>query len=470
MSVELKKGQKFDLTKTNPNLKRLLIGLGWSSGQGVDLDTAAFLLGSDGKAASDDDFIFYGNLTHKSGSVQHSGDNVTGGTGDVEQIHADLTKIPQSINKIAFTVTIYDADARRQNFSNVHGAYIRIIDEDNGTELAHFNLGDSFSVETAVVAAEIYRHKGNWKFNAIGAGFSGGLAALCKNFGIDVTDDTNTSSPTPNISSTQQPTPTPPQPTSNAPTSSSIQSRRGPTRLDPPGSSRKPTRLDPPNANQAAHSVSSSIPPTPPKKVELRKGQKISLVKTGNTLGEIVINLNWSQPVRSSRQSTGLLSRIFGSKQSNSIDLDLACLYELKNGDKGVVQALGNCFGSLNNAPYIALDGDDRSGSNAAGETIRVNGKHVDKIKRILVFTFIYEGVANWREADGVVTVKCPGSPDIIVRMDEYNSDLPNCGIALLENQGGTFSVEKIVKFYPSTRYLDQDFGWGLRWTTGRKD
>ena len=123
----------------------------------------------------------------------------------------------------------------------------------------------------------------------------------------------------------------------------------------------------------------------------------------------------------------------------------------------------------MNNPPYIALDGDDRTGSNASGETIRVNGKFVDQIKRILVFTFIYDGVANWREVDGVVTVKCSGSPDIEVRMDEYGSDLPNCGIALLENQGGTFSVEKIVKFYESTRYLDKDFNWGLRWVSGSK-
>ena len=134
------------------------------------------------------------------------------------------------------------------------------------------------------------------------------------------------------------------------------------------------------------------------------------------------------------------------------------------------MQALGNCFGAFNSEPYIILDGDDRTGSIATGETIRVNGKYTNEIKRILIFTFIYDGVANWQEVDGVVTVKCPGSPNIIVKMDEYGSKLPNCGIALLENQGGTFSVEKIVKFYQSTRYLDQDFNWGMRWTSGRKD
>ena len=293
----------------------------------------------------------------------------------------------------------------------------------------------------------VYRYKGEWKFNAIGAGFKGGLEALCNNFGVDVSDSESESPKS-------QPPPPPPTPT------------------PPTENKRKPLILDPPSNTSTSQrrSISSSQSPTssqPPKKVELKKGQKISLVKKGDTLGEIVINLNWSQPQKP-QSSGGFFSRIFGSSK-NGIDLDLACLYELKDGSKGVVQALGNCFGTLNNPPYIALDGDDRTGSNTAGETIRVNGKYVDRIKRILVFTFIYEGIANWQEADGVVTLKCPGSPDIIVRMDEYGSKLPNCGIALLENQGGTFSVEKIVKFYESTRYLDEDFGWGLRWVAGRK-
>ena len=445
MAIELKKGQKIDLTKSNPRLNKLLIGLGWHAGQGVDLDTAAFLLNANGKASSDEDFIFYGNLRHKSGSVEHSGDNTTGGSGDNEQIHVNLNKVPNAIEKIAFTVTIYEAEERRQNFGNVKGAYIRVVDEDNGNELLHFDLGN-FSVETAIVAAEIYRHKGEWKFNAVGAGFSGGLAALCGNFGIEVNDN----------ESTPNPPPTPPK-------SESTSQRRGAIRLDPPSS----VKSDKPNSNDTHKSVSSSRPPEQPKKVELKKGQKVSLIKTGKTLGEVVINLNWSQP--QPKKSTGFLSSIFGSSK-NGIDLDLACLYELKNGAKGVVQALGNSFGSLNHEPYIALDGDDRTGSISAGETIRVNGEYVDKIKRILIFTFIYEGAANWREADGIVTVKCPGSPEIIVRMDEYGSNKPLCGIALIENVGGTFSLEKVVKFYNSHKDIDKDFGWGLRWVAGRKD
>ena len=133
-------------------------------------------------------------------------------------------------------------------------------------------------------------------------------------------------------------------------------------------------------------------------------------------------------------------------------------------------QALGNLFGTLTAPPYISLDGDDRTGSVAEGETLRVNGKFLNKIRRILVFTFIYEGAANWEEAKGVVTVKCPGSPELIVRMDEYGSNKGTCAIALLENVGDTFSVEKIVRFYRDSQEMDEDFDWGLRWTVGRKD
>ena len=148
----------------------------------------------------------------------------------------------------------------------------------------------------------------------------------------------------------------------------------------------------------------------------------------------------------------------------------MGCLYELKNGRKGAVQALGNAFGSLNSAPYIALDGDDRTGACATGENLRINGNKISEIKRILVYTFIYEGVANWRQADGIVTIKYPGSEDLIVKMDEYNSSNGMCGLALLENVNDeTFSVEKIVQFYPGHQALDKAFHWGLRWQAGRK-
>ena len=192
MPISLQKGQKVDLTKTNPGLTKICIGLGWDvnkydGGRAFDLDTAAFLLGENGKVREQGDFVFYGNLNHSSGAVTHLGDNLTGeGEGDDEQIMIDLSKVPADVQRIAFTATIYDPEVRKQNFGQVSNAYIRVVDSANNTELIRYDLGEDFSIETAVVVGELYRNGSEWKFNAIGSGFQGGLAALCGNYGIDV--------------------------------------------------------------------------------------------------------------------------------------------------------------------------------------------------------------------------------------------------------------------------------------------
>lgn len=192
MAVNLVKGQKIDLTKGNPNLSKILVGLGWDvkkydGGYDFDLDASAFLIGENGKVPSDSDFIFYHNLRHSSGAVEHTGDNRTGaGEGDDEVIRVNLRKIPENIDRVAFTVTIYEAEERRQNFGQVSNAYIRILDEISGEELVHYDLGEDFSIETALVVGELYRYSGEWKFSAIGAGFKGGLRALCLNYGVEV--------------------------------------------------------------------------------------------------------------------------------------------------------------------------------------------------------------------------------------------------------------------------------------------
>ncbi|MBQ9498064.1 MAG: TerD domain-containing protein [Selenomonadaceae bacterium] len=414
--MELGKGQKIPLNENFLTIKFQ------RPDSALEIDTAAFLTQSNGKVAGDEDFVFYGNAQHNSGAATHNND---------DSIDLDLSRVPRHVEKISLSATIYDADKRRQNFSMIRGAALKIF----GTrgEIATFPL-ENFSVETAIVLGEIYRYKGAWKFNATGAGFSGGLAALCKNFGIEVSD----------VSSPPPPPPEPERPKIDTRREKSS-SRREKIKIPPPPTASPPREENP-----------------PPKKVELRKGQKVSLVKKGGALGEIVINLNWSQPP----QKTGFFSRFM----NKGIDLDLACLFELKDGSLGAVQALGNHFGSLDRAPYIALDGDDRTGAVAAGETIRVNGKFAEKIRRILIYTFIYEGAANWEEAKGVVTVNCPGSPELIVRMDEYGSRKRTCAIALLENVGGTFSVEKVVEFFDDSEQMDHAFDWGLRWTVGRKD
>ena len=192
MAITLSKGQKVSLTKGNPGLKNIVVGLGWDTnkydgGFDFDLDSAAFLLGENDKVNSDSDFIFYNNLKHSSGAVQHLGDNLTGeGDGDDEQVKLDLSLVPQNVNKIAFTVTIHEAQERRQNFGQVNNSYVRVVNSDNEEELLRYDLGEEFSIETAIVVFEIYRHNGEWKFNALGSGFEGGLEALCKNFGVNV--------------------------------------------------------------------------------------------------------------------------------------------------------------------------------------------------------------------------------------------------------------------------------------------
>ena len=192
MPVNLSKGQKVDLTKGNPGLSKLIVGLGWDTnkydgGSDFDLDASAFLCGDNGKVSADSDFIFYSNTKHSSGAVEHTGDNTTGlGDGDDEVIKVDLSLVPANVSRIDFTVTIYEAESRGQNFGQVSNAYIHIMDETNGTELIRYDLGEDFSIETAIVVGELYRHNGEWKFNAIGSGFQGGLHALCQNFGVNV--------------------------------------------------------------------------------------------------------------------------------------------------------------------------------------------------------------------------------------------------------------------------------------------
>lgn len=191
MAVSLKKGQKVDLTKGGSGCQKFLIGLGWDvnsyDGAAFDLDAAAFCVNAENKVTSDDDFVFYNNLKHPSGGVTHLGDNLTGdGDGDDEQIEVDLSLVPANIERIIFTVTINDADVRNQNFGQVNNAFIRVVDTSTNTEVLRYDLSEDYSIETALEVGALYRADGEWKFNAIGAGYEGGLAALCGAHGIQV--------------------------------------------------------------------------------------------------------------------------------------------------------------------------------------------------------------------------------------------------------------------------------------------
>ena len=416
MPIPLVKGQKADLTKTNPSIKNIIVGMGWkTSDSTIEVDFSAFLLSASSKVTKDEDLIFYGNPhgPNHSISVIESNKQAYSGLADQAQLSINLQNVPPVYERISFALTIYEGEKRKQNFSLIDDSYLRIIDPSNGAELIRFSIGEAFSVETAIVVGELYRYKGEWKVNAIGSGYSGGLEALCGSFGIKVKSEVKTTLP-----------PKPPeQPTITA--------------------ASKPTPASPINL----------------KKIELKKrGDAINLQKGSGPIGEILINLNWNQKKTKS---------FFGSQ---GIDLDLGCLYEMKDGSKGVIQALGNVFGSLDSFPYIALDGDDRTGSVVSGENLRINGKFISGIDRIVVFAFIYQGITNWSQADGVVTIKQSEGPEIEVRLNEHDNNKRMCAIAMIKNVNNqTFSIERLVDYHSDHQKLDQAYGWNLRWVAGRK-
>lgn len=435
MSINIVRGQKTDITKSNPGMSQFTVLLGWQAPAGLELDTSAFLLRANGKVDGDDDLIFYGNTGNSFISYM---DQASG--SDKRQFTIQLQRIPQHIDRIALTLTIYNADAPGNNFSRVQQMYIRGIQEAGQTELFRYDLESGFSNETAIVIGELYRYQSDWKFAAVGAGYFGGLKELCGSYGIEVEEP----------SGSQQPTPTPASPPPPAPPA---------PRVQPPIPS--PLVQQPP-----------ATPPSAPlnlSKIELKKkGDVINLQKKpGVSLGELLINLNWNR--QQQKKSGGLFGFGGSSGGSRGTDLDLGCLYELQDGSKGVIQALGNTFGRIDVPPYISLDADDRTGERSNGENMRINGNRISDIKRVLVFSFIYEGISRWTEADGVVTIYQQGGPDIIVRLDEPDNRRTMCAVAMIRNVGETFSIEKVVQYFSGHQEMDLAFNWNMRWKAGRK-
>ncbi len=191
MAISLSKGGNVSLSKEDPNLKKVIVGLGWdvraTDGAAYDLDASVFIVNEQNKVRSDSDFIFYNNLRSSDGSVEHTGDNLTGeGEGDDEQVKVDLEKIPRDVNKLVFSVTVHEAETRRQSFGQVSGAFIRVVNGESNYEIVRYDLSDDASTETAMLFGEVYRNKGEWKFRAVGQGFVGGLGPMARNFGVSV--------------------------------------------------------------------------------------------------------------------------------------------------------------------------------------------------------------------------------------------------------------------------------------------
>jgi tellurite resistance protein TerA len=390
---------------------------------GFAVDVSCFGLDSADKLLDDRYMVFYNQLASPGDAVRL--ELRAGGA----RFNVNLDALPSSISKLVFVAAIDGAQTMR-----ALGASSLSL----GSALRFPWSGADFGDEKAVIVAEIYRRDGQWRFGAVGQGFNGGLGALLEHFG---------------------------------------------------GTQAAPAPSKAPAAAPAPSKVSLS-------KVTLEKrGDKVSLDKRGSAgFGRIHVNLNWTRssmapapaPV-TAPEKTGLLGRLSGAvsgamggamagrKRSGGIDLDLGCMFELTDGRKGLVQALGNAWGDYEGAPYMKLDADDRTGASSTGENLYINGDQFAQIRRAIIFTFIYEGVPNWSATDGVVTIAVPNQAPIEVRLDGGGSQMM-CAIAMLENQGGQLQVTKMTEYFEQQgqtsahEMMDRRFNFGLRWKTGRKD
>ncbi|MFJ4787202.1 TerD family protein [Streptomyces sp. NPDC088794] len=422
----------------------LRVELGWRSGPGVpDADASALLLVG-GKVRSDGDFVFYNQPAHASGAVRHEGKR-DGGGSITDTLVVDLARVEPAIETVVLV-----ASADGGTFGQVPDLYIEVRDAAQNTVAARFDSTGA-SVETAFVLGEFYRRQGAWKFRAVGQGYSSGLEGLARDFGITV-DEPQQAAPTPTPTLV---TPTPPAPV--APPVTAYPPVAPPVTMPPPPA--------PPTAPPAA--------PVRLTKVTLTKSApSVSLTKQGGTSGAMRVNLNW----QTRKQFSG-----WGSKRGRAVanhsdlDLDLCALYELTDGSKGVVQALGNAFGSLHRPPYLHLDGDDRSGAVESGENLTINLDHKQDFRRILVFVTIYEGARSFADLHATVTLQPQYGAPIDFSLDECTVPSTVCALALITNTGNDLVVQREARYLvpergvSPQRTIDYAYGWGMNWTPGRK-
>ncbi|MFJ2671731.1 TerD family protein [Streptomyces sp. NPDC087525] len=416
------------------------VELGWRSGPGVpDVDASALLLVS-GKVRSDADFVFYNQPAHTSGAVRHEGKK-TGPDGVTDTLAVDLARVEPAVERI-----VVAASADGGSFGRVPGLRVRVLDAASGTEIARYESQDA-TVETAFLLGELYRRQGSWKFRAVGQGYGSGLAGLATDFGISVDE------PAPRTA------PAAPAPVRPAPV------RSEPVRPEPVRTTRPAAPAPPPPAPAPA--------PVRLSKVTLTKdAPSVSLAKQGGTSGAMRVNLNWQMR----KQFRGWGAKLGRAVANHSdLDLDLCALYELTDGRKGVVQALGNAFGALNQPPYIHLDGDDRTGAVSSGENLTINLDHKDRLRRIVIFVTIYEGARSFADLDATVTLQPQHGAPIDFALGECTVPSTVCSLALITNTGSDLVVQREARFLvpergvSPQRTIDYAYGWGMNWTPGRK-
>ncbi|GAA1534006.1 TerD family protein [Dactylosporangium maewongense] len=454
--------------------------LGWQSGPGVpDADGSALLLTGGGKVRDDNDFVFYNQPSHPAGAVRHEG-KATAGTQVTDTVLVDLARVEPAIERIVLA-----ASADGGTFGKVPGLHIRLLDATSGAEVARFDSPGA-TTETAFIFGELYRRAGQWKFRAVGQGYASGLAGLARDFGISV-DDAPTPTPTPapaapapatqgwpsvtvtgpdgqprqiGLPATVPPPVAPPPPAPPAPP------------VAPPAPVAPPTEYPPPISNLPMAPPPPVGPPAPAAPVRLSKvtltkqAPTVSLAKQGGRSGSLRVNLNWSM------RSLGKRG-LFGKQKTAhlpDLDLDLCCLWELMDGRKGIVHPLDNQFGQLNDAPYIMLDGDDRTGANEAGENLTINLDHTDKFRRILVYASIYDGADSFAGLDAVATLYPQHGAPIEMRLDECTVMARAGVLFLIENVNGELVVRRESRYIiPApgqfrNQAVDLAYNWGLSW------
>ncbi|WP_406358944.1 TerD domain-containing protein [Streptomyces sp. NBC_01635] len=407
----------------------LRVELGWRTGPGVpDADASALLLAG-GKVRSDGDFVFYNQPAHSSGAVRHEGKRNAGGQV-TDTVLVDLARVEPGIETVLLA-----ASSDGGTFGRIPGLYIEVKDAAQGTVAARFDSAGATS-ESAFVLGEFYRRQGAWKFRAVGQGYSSGLEGLATDYGITVDEPQHAAPASPATAPPAAPTPpvtTPPPPAAAPPTAS-------------------PVRLTKVTLTKAAPSV--------------------SLAKQGGTSGALRVNLNWQ--VR--KQFSGWAGKLGRPVAMHSdLDLDLCALFELSDGSKGVVQALGNAYGSLQRPPFIHLDGDDRTGAVDSGENLTVSLDHKQYFRRILVFVTIYEGARSFADLHATVTLQPQHGAPIDFSLDECTVPSTVCALALITHTGGDLVVQREARYLvpdrgvSPQRTVDRAYGWGMNWTPGRK-
>ncbi|WP_432098030.1 TerD family protein [Streptomyces sp. WAC 04229] len=418
----------------------LRVELGWRSGPSVpDADASALLLVG-GKVRSDADFVFYNQPAHSSGAVRHEGKRDAGGRV-TDSLHVDLARVEPAIETV-----ILAASSDGGSFGRVPDLYVEVRDAARNTVVARFD-NPGATVETAFVLGEFYRRQGAWKFRAVGQGYDSGLEGLATDYGISVDEPQ------------QAPAPTPPAPAVTPP--------------PPPPAAPPAPPVTPPAATTQPPAAPPSAAPVRLTKVTLTKAApSVSLTKQGGTSGALRVNLNWQ--VR--KQFSGWARKLGRPvAMHDDLDLDLCALYELSDGSKGVVQALGNAFGALDRPPFVHLDGDDRTGAVSTGENLTVSLDHRQYFRRILVFVTIYQGARSFADLHATVTLQPQYGAPVDFSLDECTVPSTVCALALITNTGGDLVVQREARYLvpergvSPQRTVDHAYGWGMNWTPGRK-